>query len=516
MTIDAHDSMDSHSNEQRMPVLTKIIATLGPASSEPATVRRLIEAGVSIFRLNFSHGNEDDQLQRLNSIRSLAVELGRPVAVLGDLPGPKIRIAQSAGAGATVEQGATVILHMQAPDAALDAGGVYHFTPTEPGVLRDIELGNRVLIADGAVRMLVVEKNTDSIACTVLQGGLIAAGKGINLPDSNLSLAILTERDRHYVKWAVQHEVDFLALSFVRGADDLIALRDLVHREAMQHQLTWRMPLIAKIELPSALKHIDSIVEEADGIMVARGDLGVEMDLAEVPVIQKELIAKARLHAKPCIVATQMLESMIDAQTPTRAEVSDVAGAIFDGADAIMLSGETAVGRYPVLAVEHMHRIAARTERHIAQQPSMLTAPSKPMDARYRTAILAHGVWTIARDMHSKFIVVWSQQGGGARHLSQFDFCIPILAVSTDDRALRQMQLLRAVTPIRMNEPDDLDHFTQMVDLVLLDTGWAKAGDQCVLVAGEPIGTHGVTNRLAIHEIGNHATGFHHLAKPDN
>jgi len=496
-------------HEYRVPVLTKIIATLGPATDDTSAVRQLIECGVSVFRLNFSHGTADEHEARLNTVRRAAAELGRPTAVLGDLPGPKIRISRAAGAGAEVSAGERVLLQRDEPNGVGGGDGPWRFACTYPELIDDVQVGHRVLIADGAVRLLTIDRDDDWIECRVTQGGTISAGKGVNLPDTELTLPSLTERDHEYVRWAVGHEIDFLALSFVRTADDVHALRELVQQRVGQRaDGALRMPIVAKVELPMALRHIDGIVEEADGLMVARGDLGVEMDLARVPVIQKQLIAKARENAKPCIVATQMLESMVDAQTPTRAEASDVAGAIFDGADAVMLSGETAIGKYPQLAVEHMHRIAWTTERYIAEQPSVLSAPSKPMETRYRTAIVAHGAWVMARDLGAKYIVVWSQQGGGARYLSQFDVQIPVIAISSDDRALRQMQFLRGVTPVRMNVPEDLTHFTQMVDIYLQETRWGRSGDPCILMAGEPLGESGVTNQLAVHHIGDPKTGF--------
>jgi pyruvate kinase len=234
----------------------------------------------------------------------------------------------------------------------------------------------------------------------------------------------------------------------------------------------------------------------------------VEIDLARVPVIQKRLLAIASDYGKPCIVATQMLESMINSPSPTRAEVSDVAGAIEDGADAVMLSGETAVGKHPILAVENMRRIAEHTEQYLASLPQQPSPPRKLVESRYRTAALAHGAWTIAQDIAAKFIVVWSQQGGGARYLSQNNFTVPIIAITSDDRAARQMQLLRAVIPLRMPQPENLAHFTRMIDVYLLETGWARQGDSCILMAGAPIGLQGVTNSLAIHNIGNPNTGF--------
>jgi pyruvate kinase len=319
----------------------------------------------------------------------------------------------------------------------------------------------------------------------------------------------MSERDHECVRWAIEHELDFLALSFVRSADDILLLRKAIERETNHaHKDAFRLAIVAKIETPRAVEHIESIVDAADAIMVARGDLGVELDLAAVPVIQKQLLHVAKDYGKPAIVATQMLESMINAPTPTRAEASDVANAIFEEADAVMLSGETAVGKYPVLAVEHMRRIAEHTETYVASLPPQPSPPRKLVESHYRTAALAHGVWTVAQDVQAKFIVVWSQQGGGARYLSQNNFTIPIIACTSDDRAARRMQWLRSVTPVRMNNPESPAHFTQIVDAYLLETGWAAEGDVCILVAGGRIGEQGTTNSLAIHSIGDPETGF--------
>ena len=309
--------------------------------------------------------------------------------------------------------------------------------------------------------------------------------------------------------WAVAHDIDYLALSFVSQAADVRDLRRLIQVAAdAAGRIELRLPVVAKIERPQAIERMDEIIEEADAIMVARGDLGVEMDLAKVPVMQKRLIDAARGWGKPVIVATQMLQSMIDAPVPTRAEASDVATAIFDGTDAVMLSGETAVGRFPVVTIETMRRIAVETESFIATQPERDLAPAKLVETGYRTAALAHGVAVAARDWRARFLVVWSQAGGGARYLSQNELRIPIVAVSSNERALRQMQVLRGVTPILMDLPESLAEFTSSVDDALLRLDWARAGDHCILVAGTPLGISGNTNSLALHELGNASTGF--------
>jgi pyruvate kinase len=472
-------------------------------------IGRLIESGVSVFRLNFSHGSLDGHAAAVAAIRDRSRSTGRPVAILGDLRGPKIRVGKVAG-DAACEVAVGSILRIQRSECVIDPSTEpLRVCCTYPQFVDDVQPGQRVLINDGAVRMLVIDKASDHVDARVTVGGPITSNKGINLPDTNLRLPSLSGRDAECVRWALSQELDFMALSFVRTADDVTCLRGLIDQEkAARGTEDWRISIIAKIEMPRAVEHIESIVDAADGIMVARGDLGVEMDLASVPVIQRRLLAVAKDYGKPAIVATQMLESMIGAPSPTRAEVSDVANAIFEEADAVMLSGETAVGKYPSLAVEHMRRIAEHTESWIASQPARPSPPRKLLESRYRTAALAHGVWTVAHDIAAKFIVVWSQQGGGARYLSQNNFTIPIIACTSDERAARRMQLLRGVTPVRMNTPENSTHFTRMIDAYLLETGWARQGDQCVMMASAQIGVTGATNALAIHRIGDSDTSF--------
>lgn len=496
------------------PPLTKIIATIGPASSSPEIVKRLIEAGVSIFRLNFGHGTLEDRQKQATTIREVAALLGQPTAIMGDVQGPKIRVGEVEGEGIGVAPGATVIFQ-RGEIIARAAQDPPHFSSTYARMIDDVEPGQRVLIADGAIRLLATAKRPNEIECIVSPsgGGVIKSKKGINLPDTKLTAETLTERDWHDVGWSIANDLDFLALSFVRDAADIDKLRDGAAR--MKSGPRWPdtpraagIRIIAKIERPEAVRNIDEILNAADGVMIARGDLGVEMDLARVPVIQKDLMMRAKAHGKPCIVATQMLESMIHSPSPTRAEANDVAGAILDGTDAVMLSGETAVGQYPALAVENMRRIALHTEEYIRSLPAKSSPPEKLVESRYRTAALAHGAWHVAQDIGAKFIVVWSQQGGGARYLSQNEFNIPIIACTSDDRAARQMQVLRGVTPVRMGVPDGLADFTRRADDYLLQNGWAREGDQCLLMAGAPVGQQGVTNSLAIHAIGNLETGY--------
>lgn len=494
-----------------VPTLTKIVATVGPCSSSPDVIGRLIEAGVSVFRLNFGHGTLEEHAARVETIRGVAAALDRPTAIMADLQGPKIRVRRMADDQVHLEPGSTVIMQRDAvADAPVGEDGSVRLSTTYDGLVDDVRHGERVLIDDGAIRLLVVEKRPDEVVCTVTHGGSVQTGKGVNLPETALGVATITERDWHHVRWSIEHDIDFLALSFVRSADDVHELRTGIAQIASElGRKVFRIPVIAKIEVPEALEEIESIVDASDAIMVARGDLGVEMDLAEVPVIQRHLLGISQAHGKPCIVATQMLQSMIDQPAPTRAEANDVASAIFDHVDAVMLSGETAVGRYPVVTVEHMRRIAERAESHLRTQPPVPSAPARLVESRVLTAALAHGVHTIAQDIGARCIVVWSEGGGSARYLSQNNFYVPIIAVTSCERAARQMQLLRGVTPRRFDVPAGLGAFTRTIDRLLQSEGWATRGEPCILVAGEPLGKAGVTNSLAIHIVDDPGSGFY-------
>ncbi len=505
------------------PTLASIIATLGPASDSPETVRRLIQAGVSVFRLNFSHGNFDQHLARLQTVRKAAKELGTPTAVLGDLQGPKIRVGDVLAA-VTVEPGMDVLFYHVSPTQGGAAPKVDPHTRALPsvyeGLADEVKPGQRVLINDGAIRLLAIEPARGdppgTLRCRVIVGGEVTGGKGINLPESDVRAPALTEKDWACVEWAVSNGLDFLALSFVRRAEEVLELRKAltgmcpVDFAVEKTGAGAMIPVVAKIEKPQAVEEIDEIVEAADAIMVARGDLGVEMDLARVPVVQRRLIAKADEWGKPCIVATQMLETMITNPSPTRAEASDVAHAIFDGADAVMLSGETAVGKNPVLVVETMRRIVAAAEEEIGKGIEAPSPPRKLIESRYRTAALAHGAWYIARDLGAKLIVCWSQRGGSARYLSQNGLAIPIIAYSSDERETRRMALLKGVTAVHAQPPasGSLAEWNERADNDLVARGWAKPGDPVLMVAGRPLGQAGATNTVAVHYVGNAFTGF--------
>lgn len=504
------------------PTLAKILATIGPASDKPEMIAKLIEAGVACFRLNFSHGTLDDHERRLQTIRRVADEAGLPIAVLGDLPGPKIRIGKVADPGIMVQAGEDVVIDpaLVLAIASEVPGRPHRFGCTHIRIASDVQPGQKVLINDGAIRALAVEREAgdgeSTLRIRITTGGLITSGKGINLPQSEVSLPAMGERDWMFVEWAVKHGIDYLALSFVRTAEEVRILKNalagMCSVEGEGGGIAAAIPVIAKIEKPQAIANLEEITAASDGLMVARGDLGVEMDIATVPIAQRQIVKTADAWGKPCIVATQMLESMIAAPVPTRAEAGDVATAVIQGADAVMLSAETASGAWPVVTVETMRRIIESAEEAI--RPERDAAPSPPgrvIQTGYRTAALAHGAWYVAKDVGAKLIVCWSQRGGAARYLSQTGLPIPIIACSSSMRETRRMALLRGVIALRMDPPPDssLASWNRRVDAELIDRGWAKLGEPIVLLAGRPLGVQGATNTLAVHFVGDEGSGFY-------
>lgn len=524
------DAGDDH-RTCRVP-RTRIIATLGPASESPAMIERLIEAGVDIFRLNFSHGSLDEHARRLSLVRQASERLGRQVGCLGDLCGPKIRVGVVGSLGpegvqgVALEPGDEVVIDPEAREASVRADRSTR-TITLPtsyaAMVREVRPGHRVLINDGSVRMLAIDSDGLTLRCSVTVGGIVTTRKGINLPDSRLSAPAITDEDWVCVEWAVRHGLDFLALSFVRAASEVETLKDRlagmcpVDRANSERVLGEGtpsfIPVVAKIERPEALDSIDAITEAADAIMVARGDLGVEMDIAQVPVAQKRILDACERWGKPSIVATQMLESMIESAQPTRAEASDVANAVFDGAGALMLSAETATGRHPALVIETMRRIVLAAEQRIDESPMLESPPSVLQERGTFTAALAHGAWHIARDVGAVAIACWSENGGTARYLSQNGFRVPILAYSSNPRATRRMAILRGVTPILAQPPESgrLSDWSQRVDHDLSGAGLAAHGDAVVLLAGRPLGRVYSTSTLAVSRVGSAVGGYRAL-----
>jgi pyruvate kinase len=480
-------------------IRTKIVATLGPATSNVDTLVSLFEAGADVCRLNFSHGDLNAALKLLNTIQAASAKYGQPIAVLGDLGGPKIRLGKvpdvDGTGGIPIHPGDSLIVQREPCEGRRDGANKVVVNCTYPQLVDDVKVGDRVLVEDGMLRFVCVEKSADSLCCNCTTGGVLKSAKGINLPTTAIALPSITEKDWECIDWAIEHHLDYLALSFVRKADDLNQLRDYLRDKVSD------IHLVAKIEKAEALQQIDAIIEASDGLMVARGDLGVEMDAAQVPLIQKDLIRRCRVAGKPVIVATQMLQSMIEQATPTRAEVSDVANAIFDGTDAVMLSGETSVGKYPVGTVLVMAHVAEVTENYIATNEDEL-----PPQPRIKTTLaagsLAGGVRRIVRDLGAKLVVVWTQTGGTARVFSKHHFPVPIVALSNDQRALRRMALHYGVTPQHMPMVNDIQQVVTQTDALLVERQLVQAGDRVVIVAGWSPATPGTMNGMVIHTIG--------------
>ncbi|HMB95453.1 MAG TPA: pyruvate kinase [Tepidisphaeraceae bacterium] len=475
-------------------IRTKIVATMGPACSSVETLHALFQAGVNICRLNFSHDSLAGQLQTLRNVRQAAVREESPIAILGDLGGPKIRLGpisdENGAGGMLVSIGDQIIIQRQPI-----VGSNKRMSTTYPSFVDDLRIGDRVLIEDGMLRFVVTEKTYNEVHCQCTAGGILKSAKGINLPGTPVNLPSITERDWECVDWAIENDLDYLALSFVRRADEINLLREHLRNKSSD------IHIIAKIEKSEAIEQIDAIIDASDGLMIASGDLGVEMDVAEVPIIQKDLIRRCQAAGKPVIVATQMLQSMIEQSSPTRAEVSDVANAIFDGADAVMLSGETSVGKFPVGAVHTMEHVARVTEDYIVESGLNKEPPLKLKTMQFSAAV-ANGVRRITEDLKVKLVVVYSQTGATARIFSKSRLAAPILALSSDHRALRRMALHYGVIPQEMPPPTNMDDLVNHVDELVRSREIAAIGERIVIVAGSSLGTPGTLNGIILHTVG--------------
>ncbi len=475
-------------------IRTKIVATLGPATATVDTLLKLFEAGADVCRLNFSHGDLDGHLLMLRTIREAAARFDRPIAVLGDLCGPKIRLGPmenvDGSGGMPLATGDELIIQ-RAPVT----GSKGRVSTNYEFFIDEVNIGDRVLIEDGLLRFIVIDKNFNELKLQCLAGGILKTGKGVNLPNTAISIPSITDRDWQCIDWAIENDLDYLALSFVRKADDILLLRQHLRNKVSD------IHVVAKIEKAEAIKEIDAILEASDGLMVARGDLGVEMDVAQVPIMQKDLIRRCQIAGKPVIVATQMLQSMIEASSPTRAEVSDVANAIFDGTDAVMLSGETSVGKFPVGAVYTMSHVAATTENYVASTDSA-REPVMRLKMLQLSGAIAKGVWQMVHDLNLKLVAIWSQTGGTARIFSKARFPVPIIALSSDHRALRRMALHYGVVPQEMIPPTDSIGLVRQMDRLVQERNYAAPGDRIVIVAGSSMGTPGTMNSVIIHTVG--------------
>lgn len=470
----------------------KIVCTLGPATNTERRIRELVYAGMDVARLNMSHGSHEDHAEAYRLVREAADASGHGVGIFADLQGPKIRLETFADGPVQLRRGQVwTITTRDVPGDAVICGTTYK------GLPGDVNVGDPILIDDGKVRLRVTAVEDTDVTCEVLVGGKVSNNKGINLPGVAVSVPALSEKDIDDLRFALSLSVDFIALSFVRNAADVEDVRRIMDEEGV------RLPVIAKIEKPQAIENLDEIVAAFDGFMVARGDLGVECPLEDVPFLQKQIIEKARLNAKPVIVATQMLESMITSPSPTRAETSDVANAVLDGADAVMLSGETSVGEHPIHVVETMARIISATERHALEPREFGQFESIDWDPHTRGGVISKAADEVATRVGASYVVAFTQSGDSARRMSRLRGPIPVLAFTPEARVRSQLSLTWGVETFKTVAVDHTDEMVRQVDEQLLQIGRVEEGDLVVIIAGSPPGIPGSTNALRIHRMGD-------------
>ncbi|MFD8305731.1 pyruvate kinase [Streptomyces sp. NPDC059690] len=468
----------------------KIVCTLGPATDSYDQIKALVEAGMDVARLNLSHGTHAEHEERYRRVRKAADETGRSVGILADLQGPKIRLGRFAEGPVLLERGDAFTITVEE-----DAEGDRHSCGTTyAGLAADVTAGERILVDDGKVCLEVTSVDGPRVRTRVVEGGMVSDHKGLNLPGVAVSVPALSEKDEEDLRWALRTGADVVALSFVRSGRDIEDVHRIMDEEGR------RLPVIAKVEKPQAVEAIDDIVAAFDGVMVARGDLGVEMPLEQVPIVQKRAIKLARRNAKPVIVATQMLDSMIDNSRPTRAEASDVANAVIDGTDAVMLSGETSVGKYAVETVRTMAKIVEAAEEDVlAKGLPPLTESNKP---RTQGGAVARAAAEMGDFLGARFLVAFTQSGDTARRLSRYRSPIPLLAFTPEPATRSQLSLTWGAETFLGPHADSTDAMVGQVDELLLKYGRCEKGDIVVITAGSPPGIPGATNMVRVHHIG--------------
>lgn len=464
---------------------TKIVCTIGPASNTFETIVKLIENGMGVARLNFSHGSHQDHGELIGKIRKASAKVGRPVAILQDLCGPKIRVGEILHPGIQLRPGQVLVLTTEKTATRDNCVPVSY-----SGLPSQVKAGDRILLADGMMDLTVERTSSSEIFCSVVTGGLLTSHKGINLPTSSLDIPAMTEKDRRDLLFGLDMSVDYVALSFVRTAADIHEIKKIIHRQNKQ------TPVIAKIEKHEALDHIDAIIAAADGIMVARGDLGVEIPLERVPNIQKKLVRKANTLGKPVVIATQMLRSMVDSPRPTRAEAADVANGVLDGADAVMLSEETASGQYPVEAVTYMARIAVSAEEKYPHKKYLQVMPKKGT-----AESVSYAATILSKNLSASAVVATTRSGFTAVHMSRYRPRQPIIALSPDATTVQRLALYWGVMPFYQPIIEDTDEMVEQAALAAMEKGHVHKGDRIVITAGRPIWATGTTNMLWVKEL---------------
>ncbi|MCA1189305.1 MULTISPECIES: pyruvate kinase [unclassified Saccharopolyspora] len=463
----------------------KIVCTMGPATASPEKVAELVSSGMDVARLNFSHGSHGDHQQVYDLVRTAAKESGRAVGILADLQGPKIRLGKFAEGPVEWNTGDVVRITID------DVQGTHdRVSTTYKGLAADAKVGDRVLVDDGKVGLTVSAVEGNDVVCDVVEGGPVSDHKGLSMPGMDVSVPAMSEKDVADLEFALQLGVDFIALSFVRSPADI----DLVHQ--VMDRVGHRLPVIAKLEKPEAVDNLEAIVLAFDGVMVARGDLGVELPLEHVPLVQKKAIRIARENAKPVIVATQMLDSMIHNSRPTRAETSDVANAVLDGTDAVMLSGETSVGDYPIETVQTMSRIVEAVEDGSPTPPPLSHVP------RTKRGVISYAARDIGERLSAKALVAFSQSGDTVRRLARLHTRLPLLAFTPEESVRSQLALTWGTETFLVPKVDTTDQMVRQVDQAMLSLGRSQRGDMVVVVAGSPPGTVGSTNLIRVHRLG--------------
>jgi pyruvate kinase len=473
------------------PTRSKIVCTIGPASQDDATLAAMLEAGMDVARLNFSHGDHAWHGAAIERLRAVEAARGVPLAIIADLQGPRIRVGRIAGGSMTLREGEEVVVTTEPVE------GGPGLIPSDYDLLpADVSPGARILLDDGLLELSVLAVDGPRVKCRVVFGGILAEHKGMNLPGVAVSAPTITDRDRADLEFALAHGVDYVGLSFVRSGEDVLGLRQLIS------SLGGQAGIVAKLERPEAVAALDDIIRASDAVMVARGDLGVEMAPEQVPVIQRRVVARCMAFRKPVIIATQMLESMVTNPRPTRAEVADVANAIFDGADAVMLSAETSVGHYPVESVGMMERIAREAEAYQAAQPHLTVDVAEGSETLTFSDAVARAAARTAEATCARLMVAFTQSGWTARLLSKCRSSVPAVAATPDPSTARRCSLYWGVCPMLVDRAGGTDEMFALVDRLCVERGLAAPGDTVVITSGAPIGVAGTTNVMRLHKVG--------------
>lgn len=467
---------------------TKIVCTLGPATNSERMIESLIKAGMDVARLNFSHGNHENHEKFIQTIRKVSCQLNKPIPILQDLQGPKLRVGRIKNGSILLNAGEKLTI---TTDDIL--GDEHIISTTYQHLPQDVRPGDKILLDDGLIHLKVMVVNQDKVICQILEGGQLSDHKGINLPNVAISQPSFTEKDREDLRFGLQHGIDLVALSFVQSPEDILKIKEILWQQKKD------VLVIAKLEKPEAIKELEELINVSDGVMIARGDLGVELPLQKVPLLQKKIIDKARQKGKPVITATQMLESMRHSSRPTRAEVSDVANAIFDGTDAVMLSGETATGDFPIETVEMMAKIIVEAEQ---ASDRMLAQHLPPTEKTLSVAdAISHSACEAAEYLNVKAIVAFTKSGFTARMVAKYRPHTHIIAFSPSENVQHQLNLSWGICPMRMDYLNNTDEVIHQTEKILLEKKFVKQGDIVVILLGAPVFIKGTTNLMKLHVI---------------